>query len=814
MPPHANSRSPAAAAAAAARPGRTPPKPAMSVDPSSWLNFSLPPRTVPGSGGLLAAPRRSRRGEGWRGSALTREKFVNASFRFVLKPTETLSYGAHFADPDIALHWPHILQILVPTFSSYSVAQGYVSDADADAGVCVGEGEDEAGEEAAERKRRVEEEKQGRTCPICLSKPVAGRMTKCGHIFCFPCILHYIQLSDVPKSAKCPICGDTVHEGMLKSVRYLDAWTMIRAADGDDDGATDAAAQVATPRANVDGHGHGHAHAHAPDSGVFGQMDGFEETAAEAQAIDDETAAAGEHAAVPPAAPGAHRIHMRLLQRPQMTTLALPAAPTWPSDAVPPHTAPWHFLPDVLTFSRFMLASPAYMLGELERELAELDAEQHLLRADPLGREFVRAAQEKVRRQVVRVRDELMTDLVKRHERQARNAWAEAVGWDRGEREERRERELRAKEKEQHDDVDRAQRAADGAEVPLAYLATSDAAVYGAGPTVRVPPNVAVEPNPMPAPSTRRKKRPAARLPPPPPTPAAPSYHFYQSALGANVFLHPLDIRILLAHFKAYSLFPARIAFTSTGYDAGTINDDLRRRCKYLSHLPAGTEVVFVEAELEPLVGRDALAPFEQALKARRNKRRDRTKREDRAKSKAEAKERDKMPAPTRIVGSAEDELALALARSALEAAAGSDADYPEYAANGFAPSSASSSAWDGHDHERVPYSHGHYDYDHRGHGHGHPPPASAPAWPARPSFASALHRPALVSARTLQRHEPVDWGRAGAVWDAIDHDDDNDGDVLVPVGGERETEKGGGRRKKGGKKTTLVLGGGGGRRA
>lgn len=143
-------------------------------DPSQWLGFSLPPRSAPT--GLAGPPRRSKRGDAWRGSAMTREKFVNANFRFVLKPTEVLSYGAHFADPDIALHWPHILQILVPTFSAYSVAQGFVSS----------EGDDDAdgvsGEEAAEKRRRVQEEKQGRTCPICLGKPVAGRMTKCGHV--------------------------------------------------------------------------------------------------------------------------------------------------------------------------------------------------------------------------------------------------------------------------------------------------------------------------------------------------------------------------------------------------------------------------------------------------------------------------------------------------------------------------------------------------------------------------------------------------------------------------------------------------------
>lgn len=32
---------------------------------------------------------------------MSRERFVQSNFRFVLKPTEVLNYGAHFADPDM-----------------------------------------------------------------------------------------------------------------------------------------------------------------------------------------------------------------------------------------------------------------------------------------------------------------------------------------------------------------------------------------------------------------------------------------------------------------------------------------------------------------------------------------------------------------------------------------------------------------------------------------------------------------------------------------------------------------------------------------
>ncbi|KAJ1530668.1 hypothetical protein ONE63_005537 [Megalurothrips usitatus] len=58
------------------------------------------------------------------------------------------------------------------------------------------------------------------SCPICLYPPVAAKMTRCGHIFCWSCILHYLALSD--KSwRKCPICYESVHKNDLKSVLAL-----------------------------------------------------------------------------------------------------------------------------------------------------------------------------------------------------------------------------------------------------------------------------------------------------------------------------------------------------------------------------------------------------------------------------------------------------------------------------------------------------------------------------------------------------------------------------------------------------------------
>jgi hypothetical protein len=95
-------------------------------------------------------------------------------------------------------------------------------------------------------------------------------------------------------------------------------------------------------------------------------------------------------------------MRMRLMQRPQITTLALPRSHTWPSDLVPPHQAPFHFLPDVYNYAKFMLATPAYLISNLTRDIDALSVERRILAGmhDDLGTSFVDAAEMKVRHQI------------------------------------------------------------------------------------------------------------------------------------------------------------------------------------------------------------------------------------------------------------------------------------------------------------------------------------------------------------------------------------------------------------------------------
>lgn len=65
-------------------------------------------------------------------------------------------------------------------------------------------------------------------CPVCFDDEIcAPKMTPCGHIFCYPCIVHLFKGYDVCSSGymkcneeniKCPLCNEIVSFGSLRSV--------------------------------------------------------------------------------------------------------------------------------------------------------------------------------------------------------------------------------------------------------------------------------------------------------------------------------------------------------------------------------------------------------------------------------------------------------------------------------------------------------------------------------------------------------------------------------------------------------------------
>jgi len=243
-----------------------------------------------------------------------------------------------------------------------------------------------------------------------------------------------------------------------------------------------------------------------------------------------------------------------------------------------------------------------------------------------------------------------------------------------------------------------------------------------------------------------------------PPPPSTQTYYYYQAASGLPIFLHPLDIKILLSYFKSYPAFPDDIAVRVEARSEGTVNDDLRKRWKYLAHLPEGADVVFIEADLEGVVGTEGLAGFEGALKQRRARRKEKGKKDDKAKAKAEEREKE------RLAQTFDQDAFTSSVR--LESPV-SLADFPCGPEDSATPS----------------------------------PPLNAPtpsgAWGNR-SFASLLRSPVTSDPRPMQQQPPrtneTEEYDIDAAWHEL----------------EQETNRGG--RKRRGQKM-IILGGGGGRR-
>lgn len=57
---------------------------------------------------------------------------------------------------------------------------------------------------------------QSINCPICMDLPVTPKMTRCGHIYCWTCILRYLDVNEELDITDCPICHARILKKELK----------------------------------------------------------------------------------------------------------------------------------------------------------------------------------------------------------------------------------------------------------------------------------------------------------------------------------------------------------------------------------------------------------------------------------------------------------------------------------------------------------------------------------------------------------------------------------------------------------------------
>lgn len=129
--------------------------------------------------------------------------------------------------------------------------------------------------------------------------------------------------------------------------------------------------------------------------------------------------------------------------------------------------------------------------------------------------------------------------------------------------------------------------------------------------------------------------------------PSDSPYYFYEALL--HYYLSPLDIRILKAAFGDFVSFPTtilpRVERVSTGH---IVDDELRKRPKYLAHLPHGCEVGFLECDWTDVVTAETLEEFAPDIERRRKKNREKEIREEKERARAEKEEDDKRWAAAR----------------------------------------------------------------------------------------------------------------------------------------------------------------------
>lgn len=76
-------------------------------------------------------------------------------------------------------------------------------------------------------------------------------------------------------------------------------------------------------------------------------------------------------------------------------------------------------------------------------------------------------------------------------------------------------------------------------------------------------------------------------------------YHFYQSTDGQALFLHSMNTRMLQAMYGSLDKSPQRITGKIVHKDSSSMSEDLRKRLKYLQHLPICTQFEVVEIEFQ-----------------------------------------------------------------------------------------------------------------------------------------------------------------------------------------------------------------------
>lgn len=457
------------------------------------LNFTYEPRGHPGAirDGHGNWGRRNK----WGHKPFNKELFLQANCQFVV--SEDNDYSVHFTDPDTLVSWDLVEQVRI---SSHEVP----------------------------------------SCPICLYPPVAAKITRCGHIYCWACILHYLSLSEKDWS-KCPICYSSIMKKDLKSV-------------------------VATERPLY--------------------------------AVGD-------------------TITMQLMRREKGVLVAMPKSKWMKLDE------PIHLGDEEHTlFSKLLLASRDQILNQVIAQEKAALLEQFSIEGETPEACFIEAAiqelkdrQEKLQAPAHQI--ELVADSVEalKLEPEEKNPSLDSKVL----------RYTSAFDEETIDPLDENPCAAP--DQTIAEPVTAEQCNF--------------EP---PEDPTLNSDNHQEAVPSESGQPANPHYYyFYQAVDGQHVYLHPVNVRCLVHEYGSLERCPETITATVVEIDGFTVTEEVRRRHRYLCHLPLTCEFSICEMSLgPPAVSQETLAYFTDEVEKRKRQRQRKARDERRREKRIEIEENKK----------------------------------------------------------------------------------------------------------------------------------------------------------------------------
>ena len=100
--------------------------------------------------------------------------------------------------------------------------------------------------------------------------------------------------------------------------------------------------------------------------------------------------------------------------------------------------------------------------------------------------------------------------------------------------------------------------------------------------------------------------------------------------------MHPIDIRILLNQYKSYENFPETIQGKILEIEEIGQTEALRKRYRFLSHLPVACQFKFVEIDMRPLVSTEAIEPVYDDIAKRVRHRKNLKRKEEQEKARIE----------------------------------------------------------------------------------------------------------------------------------------------------------------------------------